>query len=31
LTGKDGRKAVEMVEAADRSAATGDSVWIPIG
>jgi predicted dehydrogenase len=29
VTGEDGRKAVEMVEAADRSAATGASVAIP--
>jgi predicted dehydrogenase len=30
VTGEDGRKAVEMVEAADRSAATGASVPIPL-
>jgi predicted dehydrogenase len=31
VTGEDGRKAVEMVEAADRSAATGRAVELPLG
>jgi predicted dehydrogenase len=30
VTGEDGRKAVEMVEAADRSAATGEVVSLPL-
>jgi predicted dehydrogenase len=30
VTGEDGRAAVEMVEAADRSAATGESVRLPL-
>jgi predicted dehydrogenase len=31
VTGADGRAAVEMVEAADRSAATGQAVTLPLG
>jgi predicted dehydrogenase len=31
VTGLDGRAAVEMVEAADRSAATGRAVALPLG
>ena len=31
VTGRDGRAAVEMVEAADRSAASGEAVTIPLG
>lgn len=31
VTGRDGRAAVEMVEAADRSAASGEAVAIPLG
>jgi predicted dehydrogenase len=31
VTGADGRAAVEMVEAADRSAATGQAVALPLG
>jgi predicted dehydrogenase len=31
VTGRDGRAAVEMVEAADRSAATGQAVAMPLG
>jgi predicted dehydrogenase len=30
VSGEDGRKAVEMVEAADRSAATGEAVSLPL-
>ena len=30
VTGLDGRRAVEMVEAADRSAATGQAVELPL-
>jgi predicted dehydrogenase len=30
VTGEDGRQAVEMVEAADRSAATGEAVRLPL-
>ena len=30
VTGEDGRAAVEMVEAADRSAATGETVTLPL-
>ena len=31
VTGHDGRAAVEMVEAADRSAASGQAVALPLG
>ena len=30
VTGQDGRAAIEMVEAADRSAATGETVHLPL-
>jgi len=31
VTGEDGRAAVEMVQAAEESAATGQSVRLPLG
>ena len=31
MTGQDGRAAVEIVEAADRSAATHQAVTLPLG
>ena len=28
--GEDGRAAIEIVEAVDRAAATGETVWLPL-
>ena len=30
VSGRDGRAAIEIVEAADRAAATGETVWLPL-
>jgi len=31
VSGADGRAAIEIVEAADRAGASGDTVWLPLG